>query len=66
MEKHITAPLGLLQILPPRWGYKYYRPAGATNMGAPLGLYLNRLIHQTRQKNVPRLFEFLVLENQIF
>jgi hypothetical protein len=33
----ITAPLGL-QTLSPRWGYKHYRPAGATNITAPLGL----------------------------
>jgi hypothetical protein len=29
-----------LQILSPRWGYKYYRPAGATNVIAPLGLQI--------------------------
>ncbi len=33
----MDAPLGL-QIWAPRWGYKYGRPAGATNMDAPMGL----------------------------
>jgi hypothetical protein len=33
----MIAPLGL-QMLAPRWGYKCWRPAGATNVGAPLGL----------------------------
>ena len=48
---HIAAPLGI------RTGFVAIK---ATNMVAPLGLYLKRLVHQSRQKNVPRLFEFLV------
>jgi hypothetical protein len=28
------------QMLAPRWGYKCWRPAGATNVGAPLGLQM--------------------------
>jgi hypothetical protein len=27
-------------MLTPRWGYKCWRPAGATNMTAPLGLQM--------------------------
>ena len=52
------------------WAWNtYYRPAGAwkiihnakaTNMDAPLGLYLSSLIHSPRQKNVPRHFEILI------
>jgi hypothetical protein len=31
-------PCQTTQLLPPRWGYKHYRPDGATNITAPLGL----------------------------
>jgi len=48
----MDALLGL-QIWTPRWGYKYGRPAGATNMDALLGLYDKRFLHPTLTPKTP-------------